>query len=53
MSTAVGMKAEHVQFMEDFEQGRVNAEDFDHEAHIRLAWVYLNLFPLADTLTAI
>ncbi len=50
MASATGIGEEHIQFMKDFEKGKVAADSFDHESHIRLAWVYLNLFPLAETL---
>lgn len=33
-------------FLYQFEQKTLPAEDFDHRGHLRLAWLYLNLFPL-------
>ncbi len=34
------------QFVEDFEQCRLNPSWFDHEAHLRLAYIYIhNLGP--------
>lgn len=32
------------EFIEAFESGTLNPQLFDHEAHIKLAWVYLKLY---------
>lgn len=32
------------EFIQAFETGRLNPQLFDHEAHIKLAWMYLNLY---------
>jgi hypothetical protein len=33
-----------------FEAGDIDPEQFDHAAHVRVVWCYLQLFPVADTL---
>ena len=33
-----------------FESGRLDAESFDHEAHVYLAWLYLERFPVIAAL---
>lgn len=33
-----------------FEAGDIDPEQFDHEAHVRVVWCYLQQFPAADTL---
>lgn len=35
----------------DFEAGSIDAESFDHEAHVYVAWLYLEEFDLADAIT--
>ena len=30
-----------------FEAGEIDAADFDHEAHVRIAWSYLKKYPVA------
>jgi hypothetical protein len=32
-----------------FEAGEVRPEEFDHEAHVRVVWCYLQQFPVAVT----
>lgn len=34
--------------IEAFEDGTLDAEDFDHEAHIYVAWLYLQCYPLHE-----
>lgn len=34
----------------DFERGRVDADSFDHEAHIYMAWLYLDAYPVTDAI---
>lgn len=34
-------------FLEQFEQQTLPPEHFNHQGHLRLAWLYLNLFDLA------
>lgn len=34
--------------IEQFEAGDVDAERFDHEAHVYIAWLYVQAFDLAD-----
>ena len=34
-----------------FEAGSVDAEAFDHEAHIYVGWLYLEAFPLLEAVT--
>jgi len=34
--------------IEQFEAGDVDAERFDHEAHVYMAWLYVQAFDLAD-----
>lgn len=36
--------------LDDFESARVSAEAFTHEAHVYVAWLYLQEYSLADTL---
>ncbi len=36
--------------IEAFEAGRVDPECFDHEAHVYLAWLYLERLPVRDAL---
>jgi hypothetical protein len=31
-----------------FERGEIDPEAFDHEAHVHMAWLYLERFPLPD-----
>lgn len=33
-----------------FESGQLDAESFDHEAHVYLAWLYLGEFPVFEAL---
>lgn len=33
-----------------FESGRLDPERFDHEAHVYLAWLYLEQFPVIEAL---
>ena len=33
-----------------FEAGHIDPEQFDHAAHVRVVWCYLQLLPAADTL---
>jgi hypothetical protein len=33
-----------------FEAGEVRPEEFDHEAHVRVVWCYLQQFPVAVTI---
>ena len=35
----------------DFEAGNIDAERFDHEAHVYMAWLYLEEFELADAIS--
>jgi hypothetical protein len=37
--------------MADFEAGAIDAERFDHQAHVHVAWCYLRQFPLAEAIT--
>ena len=37
--------------IERFEGGDIDAETFDHESHIYVAWLYLERFPLADAIS--
>jgi hypothetical protein len=45
-ATALDVAAE----VRAFEAGQIDPEQFDHAAHVRLVWCYLQLFPVADTL---
>lgn len=36
--------------IERFESGRIEAEQFDHEAHLYVGWLYVNEFALADAI---
>lgn len=36
--------------IEKFEAGDVDAERFDHEAHVHMAWLYVQTFDLADAI---
>ena len=36
--------------LEDFEAGTLDPESFDHEAHIYVAWLYLDRYPLIEAL---
>jgi len=36
--------------VEAFERGRIDPDAFDHEAHVFLAWLYLEQFPLPEAL---
>lgn len=36
--------------IEQFERGQVDAEHFDHEAHVYMAWQYLQAFDLAEAI---
>ncbi len=36
--------------IEAFETGRINADSFNHEAHVYLAWLYLEKLPVLDAL---
>lgn len=36
--------------IEQFEAGDVDAERFDHEAHVYMAWLYVQAFDLADAI---
>ena len=36
--------------VEAFERGEVDADAFDHEAHVYVAWLYLERFPLPAAL---
>jgi len=36
--------------IEQFEAGDVDAELFDHEAHVRIGWLYLQRFGLSDAI---
>jgi hypothetical protein len=36
--------------VEAFERGEIDPEAFDHEAHVYLAWLYLERFPLPEAL---
>jgi hypothetical protein len=40
------------QFIEDFESGRLTAEEFDHAAHIRAAVCYLSRHPFLEACIA-
>lgn len=33
-----------------FERGDIDAEDFDHEAHLYVAWLYLERYPVVDAI---
>ena len=39
-----------IRYKEDFEAGLIAAADFKHESHIYLAWIYLNIYSLDETL---
>ncbi len=34
-----------------FESGEINAEAFNHEAHIYVAWLYLEAYPVSEALS--
>jgi hypothetical protein len=36
--------------LETFERGEVDAESFDHEAHVYLGWLYLERYPLLEAI---
>ena len=36
--------------IDGFERGEIDLESFDHEAHLHLAWLYLEQFPLPEAL---
>ena len=33
-----------------FERGEIDAEQFDHEAHVYVAWLYVREFPLSEAI---
>lgn len=33
-----------------FEEGAIDAQRFDHEAHVHVAWCYLRQYPLAEAI---
>ncbi len=37
--------------IDDFERGDVDAEQFDHEAHVFVAWSYLQKYELEESIT--
>lgn len=37
--------------IEQFEAGDIDAERFDHEAHVYMAWLYVRAFDLADAVS--
>jgi len=37
--------------IEQFEAGQVDAEQFDHEAHVHIAWLYVRTYGLAEALS--
>lgn len=39
------------QLVDAFEAGTLPADQFPHAAHVRVAWWYLNRFPLGEALT--
>ncbi len=39
--------------IEQFEQRQLSPDDFHHDTHIRLAWAYLNKYPLPEVLIKI
>lgn len=39
--------------IEQFEAGQVDAEQFDHEAHVHIAWLYVRTYGLAEALSRI
>ncbi len=38
------------QFLQQFEQQILPASEFNHRGHLRLAWLYLNQYPLAEAI---
>jgi len=36
--------------LESFEAGTIDPEDFDHEAHIYVAWLYLERYPVTEAI---
>ena len=44
MSAAPGQRLS----IEQFEAGDVDADEFDHEAHVYMGWLYVRAFDLAD-----
>ncbi len=44
------MSAHPAMTIADFEASRIDAEAFDHEAHVYMAWLYLQAFELVDAI---
>ncbi len=38
------------EFFQQFENGTLNADVFDHSAHVKMAWIYLNKYELPEAL---
>ena len=38
------------EFFEQFENGTLNVEIFDHPAHVKMAWIYLKRYELPEAL---
>ena len=36
--------------IDDLEQGRIEGGSFDHEAHVYLAWLYLDRYPVTEAI---
>ena len=36
--------------LESFEAGSINPDDFDHEAHVYVAWLYLERYPVTEAI---
>jgi hypothetical protein len=46
----MNVAAEPMLTIQQFEQGQVDPERFDHEAHVHIGWLYLREFELPDAL---
>jgi hypothetical protein len=36
--------------VDDLENANIDADSFDHEAHVRLAWMYLEKYPVTEAI---
>lgn len=43
-------KMTEIEFFEQFENGTLSATLFDHEAHVKMGWIYLKKYGLLETL---
>ncbi len=53
MNTAIVVTPEEQAFVDAFEDGTLPASQFRHRDHIRLAWIYLRLYPVPAALARV